>query len=46
MTVIRLPKRHKWNLIAGARDVAQIMPDADVVHAHLYFWRCAPLWHG
>lgn len=35
--VIRLPKRHKWNLIAGARDIARAMPDADILHAHLYF---------
>lgn len=35
--VIRLKKRHKWNLIACARDVANAMPDADIVHAHLYF---------
>ncbi|MEM0984859.1 MAG: glycosyltransferase family 4 protein [Pseudomonadota bacterium] len=35
--VIRLPRRHKWNLIAGARDIARAMPDADILHAHLYF---------
>jgi len=35
--VIRLPKRHKWNLIAGARDIAKAMPGADILHAHLYF---------
>lgn len=37
VTVMRLPKRHKWNLIAGARDIARAMPDADILHAHLYF---------
>lgn len=35
--VIRLPKRHKWNLIAGARDIANALPGADILHAHLYF---------
>lgn len=35
--VIRMPQRHKWNLIAGARDIAAVMPDADILHAHLYF---------
>ncbi len=35
--VIRLPKRKKWNLISGARDIVSAMPDADVLHAHLYF---------
>lgn len=35
--VIRLPKRYKWNLIAGARDIARAMPEADILHAHLYF---------
>ncbi len=35
--VIRLPKRYKWNLIAGARDIARAMPDVDILHAHLYF---------
>ncbi len=35
--VFRLPKRHKWNLIAGARDIARAMPDVDILHAHLYF---------
>lgn len=35
--VVRLPMRHKWNLIAGARDIARAMPDADILHAHLYF---------
>lgn len=35
--VIRLPKRHRWNLIAGARDIARAMPGADILHAHLYF---------
>lgn len=35
--VIRLPKRHKWNLIAGPCDIARAMPDADILHAHLYF---------
>lgn len=35
--VIRLPKRHKWNLFAGARDIVRAMPDADILHAHLYF---------
>jgi glycosyltransferase involved in cell wall biosynthesis len=35
--VIRLPKRHRWNLLAGARDIAKAMPDADILHAHLYF---------
>lgn len=37
LTVIRLPKRHKWNLFGGARDIANAMPDADILHAHLYF---------
>lgn len=35
--VIRLPKRHKWALIAGARDIARAMPEAVILHAHLYF---------
>lgn len=35
--VIRLPRRHRWNLIAGARDLARAMPGADILHAHLYF---------
>ena len=35
--VIRLPKRHKWNLVAGAHDIVRAMPDADILHAHLYF---------
>jgi glycosyltransferase involved in cell wall biosynthesis len=35
--VLRLPKRHKWNLISGAYDIASAMPDADILHAHLYF---------
>ena len=35
--VIRLPKRHRWNLIAGARDIARALPEADILHAHLYF---------
>lgn len=35
--VFRLPKRHSWNLIDGARDIARIMPDVDILHAHLYF---------
>lgn len=35
--VIRLPQRHRWNLIAGARDIARAMPEADILHAHLYF---------
>lgn len=35
--VIRLPKRRRWNLIASARDIARAMPDADILHAHLYF---------
>lgn len=35
--VIRLPRHHKWNLIAGARNIAEAMPDADILHAHLYF---------
>lgn len=35
--VLRLPVRHRWNLIAGAFDVAKAMPDADIIHAHLYF---------
>ncbi len=35
--VIHLPKRHKWNLLAGARDIAGAMPEADILHAHLYF---------
>ncbi len=35
--VIRLAKRHKWNLFGGARDIARAVPDADIVHAHLYF---------
>lgn len=35
--VIQLPKRHKWNLLAGARDIAGAMPEADILHAHLYF---------
>lgn len=35
--VIRLPKRHKWNLLAGARDIARAVPDASILHAHLYF---------
>lgn len=35
--VIRLPKRRKWNLLAGARDIARAVPDADILHAHLYF---------
>lgn len=35
--VIRLQKRHKWNLLAGARDIARAVPDADILHAHLYF---------
>lgn len=37
VVVIRLPKRHKWNLITGARDIARAMPEADILHAHLYF---------
>lgn len=35
--VIPLSKRSKWNLIASAQDIAQAMPDADILHAHLYF---------
>lgn len=35
--VIRLPKRQKWNLFACAHDIANAMPDADILHAHLYF---------
>ncbi|MFZ5965188.1 glycosyltransferase family 4 protein [Thalassococcus sp. BH17M4-6] len=35
--VIRLPNRHKWNLLAGARDIARVMPEAEILHAHLYF---------
>lgn len=35
--VIQLPKRHQWNLIARALGIARAMPDADIVHAHLYF---------
>lgn len=35
--VIRLPERHKWNLVAGAFDIARAMPKADILHAHLYF---------
>ena len=35
--VIRLPKRHKWNLIAGIGDLARATPEADILHAHLYF---------
>lgn len=35
--VIQLPKRHQWNLIARARDIARAVPHADIVHAHLYF---------
>jgi glycosyltransferase involved in cell wall biosynthesis len=35
--VSQLPKRHQWNLLARARDIARVMPDADIVHAHLYF---------
>jgi glycosyltransferase involved in cell wall biosynthesis len=37
VSVLRLPKRHKWNLISGARDIARAMPKADILHAHLYF---------
>lgn len=37
VSVIRLPKRKKWNLIAGASHIAHAMPDADIIHAHLYF---------
>ena len=35
--IIRLRRHHKWNLIAGAHDIARAMPDADILHAHLYF---------
>jgi glycosyltransferase involved in cell wall biosynthesis len=35
--VIRLPKRHKWALVSSARDIACAMPEADILHAHLYF---------
>jgi len=35
--VIQLPKRRQWNLLARAWDIARAMPDADIVHAHLYF---------
>jgi glycosyltransferase involved in cell wall biosynthesis len=34
--VIRLRARNKWHLLAGARDIALAMPDADIIHAHLY----------
>jgi glycosyltransferase involved in cell wall biosynthesis len=34
---IQLPKRHRWNLFARARDISVAMPDADIIHAHLYF---------
>lgn len=37
VSVTRLPRRHRWNLIAGARDICRVMPDADILHAHLYF---------
>lgn len=37
LTVIRLPRRYKWNLFGTARDIANAMPDADILHAHLYF---------
>jgi len=35
--IIRLRKRNKWDLIGGARAIARAMPDADIIHAHLYF---------
>lgn len=35
--VVRLPGGNRWNLIGGARALASTMPDADVVHSHLYF---------
>lgn len=35
--VIHLPKRYRWNLVAGARDISRAMPEADILHAHLYF---------
>ncbi len=35
--VIRLPKRHRWNLLGAAMDIARTVPDANILHAHLYF---------
>ena len=35
--VLRLPHRAKWNLLAGASDIAKAMPGAAIIHAHLYF---------
>lgn len=37
VSVIRLPPRAKWNLLGAARDISRAMPEADVIHAHLYF---------
>ena len=31
--VSQLPKRHQWNLLARARDIARVMPDADIDQA-------------
>lgn len=37
--VVRLPLRHRWNVIGAARDVGALAKSegADIVHAHLYF---------
>jgi len=39
VAVIALPRRHKWNLLGTARNVAQLarVLDCAVIHAHLYF---------
>ncbi len=37
--VTLLPKRHKWNVLASALDIARLArkSDTEVIHAHLYF---------
>jgi glycosyltransferase involved in cell wall biosynthesis len=39
VAVRRLPPRHRWSLLADARDIAAAAAaeQADVIHAHLYF---------
>lgn len=39
LKVVRLPARHRWDVLGSARDIAKlsISEKADIVHAHLYF---------
>lgn len=39
VTVIELPRSHKWNLLGGARNIARLARERNctLIHAHLYF---------